>query len=125
MPFDWGEFLKLACDLQGRSGPGYSEEAAYRTAVSRAYYAAFCRTRDYAQANLRFRPSRTARDHQQLIDHLRLQAHPWGDIADDLDDLRGWRNQCDYDPYVPNLQNMVTRAIQIANQILQHTGGIV
>lgn len=121
MPFDWGEFLKLAGDLQGRSGPGYSEEAAYRTAVSRAYYAAFGRTRSYAQANLRFWPSGKGKDHQRLIDHLRRQTSPWPNIADDLEELRKWRNQCDYEPYVPGLQNMVTQAIQIAEQILRHT----
>jgi hypothetical protein len=47
--FDWVEFLALANDLRGRLGALYSEEAANRTAVSRAYYAAFCHARNYAE----------------------------------------------------------------------------
>ncbi len=119
MPFDWGEFLALARDFQGRSGPGYSEEAAHRTAVSRAYYAAFGRTCNYAEANLRFRPGRTGEDHRQLREYLRRQPYPWPDVADDLHEWRTWRNQCDYDPDVPGLQPLVTSAIRCAERILQ------
>jgi uncharacterized protein (UPF0332 family) len=39
MPFDWAEYLRLADELAQRQ----TDEAALRSAVSRAYYAAFCR----------------------------------------------------------------------------------
>lgn len=39
MPFDWAEYLRLAEELAQRP----DDEAAHRSAVSRAYYAAFCR----------------------------------------------------------------------------------
>jgi uncharacterized protein (UPF0332 family) len=38
MPFDWPEYLRLAEELAQRQ----SDEAALRSAISRAYYAAFC-----------------------------------------------------------------------------------
>ena len=41
MRFDWREFLDLAY-FWGRGDTRYSQESAYRSAVSRAYYAAFC-----------------------------------------------------------------------------------
>lgn len=37
MPFDWQDYYDLAKELSERE-----EEAALRTAISRAYYAAFC-----------------------------------------------------------------------------------
>jgi len=42
MPFDWQEYLLLARELSQRSG-----EAALRSAISRAYYAAFCTACNY------------------------------------------------------------------------------
>lgn len=118
MPFDWGEFLALARDLQGRSGPGYSEEAAHRTAVSRAYYAAFGRICSFAEHSLGFQRTGTALDHTGLVRHL--QRYPnWISLARYLRRLRNWRNQCDYDPNVPELQTLVTFAVRYAERILQ------
>jgi len=66
MPFDWTEFLALARELGRYSGPSYSPEAARRTSVSRAYYAAFCYARSYAENRFGFRRTRTGRDHSLL-----------------------------------------------------------
>lgn len=55
MTFDWTEFLKLARELQERADDAdlpFAPEAAKRTAVSRAYYAAFCHARNYAEKGL-------------------------------------------------------------------------
>jgi hypothetical protein len=54
MPFDWREYLNLARQLAGLQGSDYSQEAVERSAVSRAYYAAFCWARNYAEKNLGF-----------------------------------------------------------------------
>lgn len=118
MPFDWNEFLALARDLQGRSGAGYSDEAANRTAVSRAYYAAFGRMRLFAENRLGFRSQGTADDHVRLVQHL--QGDPlWIRSASILRRLRRWRNQCDYASDVRGLQNVVAAAIRDADRILQ------
>ncbi|HEV2949279.1 MAG TPA: hypothetical protein VGX70_18030 [Gemmataceae bacterium] len=45
-------------------------EALLRTALSRAYYGAFCYARNYAQRWLKFKPSGTDEDHRNLRDHL-------------------------------------------------------
>jgi len=117
MPFDWREYLKLARELIGQTGSGYSEEAAKRSAVSRAYYAAFCWARNYAEANWGFRRTATAEDHRRLREHLRGQRRMR--LASNLNKLRGWRNDCDYDDEVPNLEQFVKSAIRIAGKVIQ------
>lgn len=129
MPFDWSEFLALARDVQRRAGAGYSEEASNRTAVSRAYYAAFGCVRTFAESGLGFQSHGTAADHTRLINYLQGDRR-WISLANILRRLRGWRNQCDYDPDVPGLQVLVTIALQDAEDVLQQipsslqTGGV-
>jgi len=117
--FNWQEFLALARDLCGRSGSLYSAEAANRTVVSRAYYAAFCHARDFAEKTLDFRRTKTAQDHRLLRAHLEGKGSPWDEVAEHLDDLRMWRNQCDYDETVQNLGAMVPDAIACADGIIR------
>lgn len=123
MAFDWNEFLELAKNLSNRSGMGYSTEAANRTAVSRAYYAAFCQLRGYAESRLGFQRSGTAQDHKRLRKYLKKAKRPrW---ASRLNRLREWRNDCDYEDVVPGLQSRVQRAILTVDKIfreLRQTG---
>jgi len=56
MAFDWREYFKLSQFLQGQ-GVSFTQEAAFRCAVSRAYYAAFCHARNYARDRLGFSPN--------------------------------------------------------------------
>jgi len=42
MSFDWAEFNELAQELIGHPGLNATLDAICRTAISRAYYAAFC-----------------------------------------------------------------------------------
>lgn len=118
MGFEWAELLALAQDLEGRSGVGYSVEASNRAAVSRAYYAAFCRLRNYAEANLGFQRTGTPQDHELLRRHLRQLGGAWTGVAASLRDLRAWRNQCDYDDTVPNLNTVVSAALSHAASVL-------
>lgn len=117
MPFDWREYLELARELVGQVGSGYSEEAAERSAVSRAYYAAFCWARNYAEVNLGFRRIGKAKDHKRLREHLKRRSRI--QLASDLNKLRGWRNNCDYDDEVSNLDQFVRSAIRVADKVIQ------
>lgn len=47
MSFDWSEYLTLAQELASTSTTSPIEEAKLRSAISRAYYAAFCKARNY------------------------------------------------------------------------------
>ncbi len=117
MSFDWKEYLELAKRLIGQPGAGYSQEAAERSAVSRAYYAAFCWARNYAKANLGFRPTGGAEDHRRLREHLGQSDR--SQLASHLNRLRGWRNACDYNDRVLGLSRMVNVAIRVADRVIQ------
>jgi len=117
MPFDWRAYLELAKELAGLRKSGSSQEAAERSAVSRAYYAAFCWTRNYARAKLGFMPTETADDHSFLRKHL--QRRGYLNLASDLNKLRKWRNDCDYQDDVPNLCQQVSNSIGLAEKVIQ------
>lgn len=95
MPFDWREFLALSNDLRKLAAAGRHQEAALRSAVSRAYYAAFCFARDQARAKLGYVSPRTPEEHAEL--QRFLAANKYGKAASQLERLRQWRNKCDYD----------------------------
>ena len=119
MSFDWREFLKLAQDLHGGLNLRCSQEAAQRSAVSRAYYAAFCYARNYAESRLGFQRTGTGRDHKLLKEHLRNLGQPWDEVADDLADLQQWRGFCDYDDEVAGLEILASNAINTAQKVIQ------
>lgn len=118
--FDWREFLELAELLAGPAGDSVAvqlSEATHRSAVSRAYYAAFCHARRYAQRNLGYLPRYTAADHGSLRRHY--DAHGLSAIADDLDKLRDWRNECDYDDVVVDLGTKLADGLEKAEAVIQ------
>lgn len=118
MPFAWSEFLDIARFLhtQGK-GNTIPQEAAYRCAVSRAYYAAFCHSRCYAAAKLQYIPTGNDDDHKFLRSHLRT--HGLRSESDYLNRLRQWRNDCDYHNPTPTAtETTVINAITQANLIV-------
>ncbi|BBM69563.1 hypothetical protein RmaAA213_14090 [Rhodothermus marinus] len=116
MSFDWLSYLDLARVLAGQSNVSHLQEAANRSAVSRAYYAAFCFCRNYAEQHLGFQRSSLAAEHAQLRKHLSKRNK--GKVASDLNKLRQWRNQCDYDDSVNRLHQMVRNSIRLAEQVI-------
>ena len=98
MPFDWKEDYHLAHFLSRVTGwDGFSSEAARRSAVSRAYYSAFCHSRNYAISNLGFIATGFPEDHKEL---------------------RKLRNYCDYNDIVANLPTMVNNALTKAKKVI-------
>jgi PD-(D/E)XK nuclease superfamily len=73
MPFDWREYLEVARFLRGQGGSNFSEEAALRTLISRAYYAAYGHALRYSRDHLGFVAGRRLEDRTQ--DHGRLRGH--------------------------------------------------
>ena len=115
MAFDWAEYLKIARFLQEQSGNSLSEEAAFRCAVSRAYYAAFCHARNYARDRHGLTPRYTADDHSLVRRHF--QSRKAAGIAIKLDNLRQWRNSCDYNDSVPNIALLLSSALTEAQKV--------
>ena len=107
------DFLVLARRLEAMS-----DEAAWRSAVSRGYYAAFHAGREFL-SNLRFRVPRSDRAHAYLW--LRLQN--CGDsrlrqTGQHLNDLRGRRNRADYDLHIPVTRAGAAQWVTDAEQII-------
>jgi uncharacterized protein (UPF0332 family) len=117
MPFDWKEYLELAKSLQNNQGNGYSQEATFRSAISRAYYGAFCHARNFIRDRAGFIPYNNAEDHSRVRRHFQRQGKP--DISDSLNNLRRWRNTCDYQDIIgKDLAQIVSDAIQNAQEVI-------
>lgn len=114
MPFIWEEYLFLAQHLQTYVSTVFSQEAAFRCAVSRSYYAAFCHARNYARDHQGFIPSNTANDHHSVRAHFKTRDIS---VAIALERLRQWRNQCDYDDTVAGLTALLSSALAEAQKI--------
>ncbi len=121
MSFDWKEFLNLALFLKGDSKIKYSSEAACRTVVGRAYFTAFCSSRNFARDNQGYKPSYDDEDHKNIRKHYRMVR--MYKIAKFLDHLRIWRNMCDYDDVITdaearNTNILANTAIERAQKVL-------
>jgi hypothetical protein len=117
MPFDWKEYLLLAQYLQSQGNGTFSREAAHRCAVSRAYYAAFCHARNYARDYQGFVSRRDANEHERVRSHFQHRGNMV--VANDLAQLRQWRNLCDYYDNSSNFALMLVGAIVGAQRIFE------
>ena len=112
MAFDWAEFLTLAKELAQRP-----EEASLRSAVSRAYYAAFGKARAFLQAEgVSFVSD--ASDHALVWEAFRSSSDDVRYyIGVDGTGLRNSRNRADYDAEVSDIQARAQRAVRKAEDI--------
>lgn len=116
MSFDWSEYLDLAEHLSGKGGT-YSQEAALRSATSRAYYAAFCHARNIAISKLHFCGEGSGKDHGLLREYFR--GLRMMDVAKKLGMMHEWRKQCDYDNNVKRLELIAGSAVLHAKEVLR------
>lgn len=101
MSFNWEEFLGLAVQLSGQNisaGSIPTSEARYRTAISRAYYAAHhAAQKELLRLKPGFKPSRKPSIHQAVIREFKSgPTKNWVNVGDTLDTLRKSRNKADY-----------------------------
>lgn len=99
MNFDWREYEKAAQWIYDNATvSNCSEEACYRTAISRAYYAAFHGVMDYAVERENFPKKKGGDDHTGLLRHFKKYGTgPRRIIYIALDRLHDNRLQADYD----------------------------
>jgi uncharacterized protein (UPF0332 family) len=114
MRFDWPYYLEVAQDLteQAAGAPPELQEAKYRAAISRAYYAVFGR----ARYHLRYIERRKEPAYINLHKHV---TETFTDTPDDPDRqtigfhlglMRDDRNAADYDLHSEKLINIAYRA---------------
>lgn len=102
MTFAWIDFLELAEFLANSQG-SFSDEAGKRSAISRAYYAAYCHARNYAVnvLGVDFEKDKSARNvdihvkvRQCYLNHADENLNEIGNL---LQVARDRRNNSDYD----------------------------
>lgn len=123
MSFNWRNYISFASELCKRQ-----DESALRSSISRAYYGAFCLSRNYLINESKIQQPRyeeLGKIHKLVIDYLSDS-----DDADEntigqyLDSLRKKRNLADYDgTYLvqnenfPKLLGNATRIVEIIDDI--------
>jgi len=118
MSFDWESLLVVARQLEkdANQGPTHAE-ALRRSAVGRAYYAAFCHARNDAVHYLGYHIKGFGDDHGALRAHLKKSRR--GGDAVRLDTLRHLRNDADYADELPwdDAGLTVQEAIEAAERV--------
>jgi uncharacterized protein (UPF0332 family) len=108
------EFLAVAQQLAGAG-----TEAEWRSAISRAYYAAFHVARELLE-DLHFVVPRAERAHAYLSRRLANSGQAEIQQAgNDLNALRGDRNQADYDLHRPVTVQLAALHVLLAEQIVR------
>ena len=117
MSFDWSDFLTLADALATTDWDG-NREASLRTAISRAYYAAF------GEARLRLRSvllatRRSAAEHGDIATFYATRYGEQGaEVAAVLGRLRNRRNAADYDDDLAEVEALCNLSIEDAHNLL-------
>ena len=119
MSFDWGQYLTLAEELSRRSTTPANLEARQRTAISRAYYAAFVSARNYLRDYKKLPIPQTAEAHRDVAQHFRHNAETSNQtIADNLRRLRLYRNQADYTDKFPGLTATTEIVLELSKEVI-------
>jgi uncharacterized protein (UPF0332 family) len=121
MKFDWSEYFYLAKELAETS-----KEAELRSAVSRAYYSAFCLARNYLrdiQQYPRLWGNKTydINAHQYVAENFiynQSKSQIMIEIGKDLSRLRKMRNKADYEDTMFNLKREARTALMLAQNII-------
>lgn|GEM_PF-2411504 len=127
MIFDWPEFLLLAYNITGMGATTISDEAYWRAAISRAYYATYHIALAYAERQHYQRPAGKG-SHEALIAWYSASQNPRRfEISAQLDNLFRARISADYYKHPPrskylypaiNQNNLILSLLQ-ADDILQ------
>lgn len=105
--FDWTQYLVFAKELSGRT-----DEAALRSAISRAYYAAFNRARAYCIAKgIPVPESLDNTSHKAVWDALSNRGRTLAGAHSNGTRLKRKRVDADYKPEIENLNDVVQQAI--------------
>ena len=127
MKFDWSEYFKLTHELLKID----IDEAKQRSSISRAYYAAFGRARNYLRDYLGdSRLSRKILDinvHQYVAEEFYRydrKNKKMIEIGRDLGILRSFRNKVDYEDVIFSLQKDVNMSLRLAKNNIDNIDNI-
>lgn len=124
MTFNWSEYLNLARELAGKATTPSSQQAKLRSAISRAYYAAFIQARNFLRDhdNLTIPRKNT---HQYVINQFRNSPDIMrANLGRNLQRLRSYRNQADYKDIVIGLASKSQEALSLSRRIISELGSL-
>ena len=130
MKFDWSNYLEVAETLynevistSNQANSASINEAKVRSCISRAYYSAFCLTRNYLRDFEGYSNLKTLKFsvHNYVIEELRdSKKHDFNKLGNILDRLRLLRVEVDYQDMVSfNLISKAKIAIVDAKKVVQ------
>ena len=115
MSFDWREYLDLARELAGRGTTRSTEEAKLRSAISRAYYASYCKARNQYPAP----PNFVGSEHTFVWNQFQKSSDlTRKEIGREGHRLRIDRNLADYEDIVMALPWLAAQALVRSDKIL-------
>jgi len=114
--FNWSDYLALAVQLH--TVPLISQEASDRTAISRAYYAAFNLTADRLGTKGEWRRAHGPQDHKELADLVKRYGRTTkGRVGHTLERLYYNRCKADYDGDIEQPSKLAEASILMAKEI--------
>jgi uncharacterized protein (UPF0332 family) len=117
MSFEWSDFLAVA-DALAIADWDVNREASLRTAISRAYYAAFGVARRRARS-IRLATRRSAAEHGEVAAFYAARYGERGEQAAlMLGRLRKRRNAADYDDDLAEVENLCNLSVDDAHNLL-------
>ena len=120
MSFAWEDYLAIANQLVSEADvASHLQEAKYRAAISRAYYAAFKKALWYLE-DVRYLRVATRDQHKAVIEEYEnSNVKNEQDIGDKLYTLRGKRTKADYYfNFKGNLKTEAYQALRLSQEIL-------
>lgn len=119
MKFDWYQYFILAQELADQSFISKYDEAKLRTAISRSYYAVFCKARNYLLEKKNNVIPKDGKAHQYVIDELINGLEKEKIVGLNLKRLRGKRILADYhDCFRGNLIGEMEYSLKLAGEAL-------
>ncbi|MEA3310723.1 MAG: hypothetical protein U9Q76_00710 [candidate division WOR-3 bacterium] len=124
MLFQWSEYLNLAQYLKEHPNVSNAPEAAYRCAISRAYYATYHSAYKYACRFPNFIPQKGI-EHDDLVKYFKYTlgniTSKWKLVGNRLGILKRWRHHCDYSPEdLGEINLKASKAIDFAQFIIDN-----
>ena len=122
MTFDWGDYLTIADQLACQGEEAGPQEACFRAAISRSYYAAFISSRNVARDKDDLCLTDTGTDHARVRDHYQYDPHRRKQkVGSDLGKLKKRRESADYDDVLSgNPRSMAISSVQVARNVLHN-----
>lgn len=115
--FEWNELIDLAHSIRNSAGLG-SAEAINRSAISRAYYGAFCLARNKGVNEGWISINNTGRDHEIVKNYYKGSSNRTKmNIGVALERLHVYRKYADYDDLCCDSENKAQACINRAQTI--------